>query len=1042
MNLAEISLKNKTTMLVLVAVITVAGIGAFGSMGRLEDPEFTIKDAQVITHYPGATAEEVAEEVTDVLEKAVQKMGQIRWIKSKSYPGLSVITPRMQDKYDATALPQVWDELRRKVGDAQSQLPPGAGPSVVNDDFGDVYGIFFAIYGDGPSTEDLEMLEQLTGTTPRPEDLTEFSYRELKDFADELEKELQLVQDVAKVTIYGAQQEVIYVEMSRARMARLGVSERQIYATLEGRNVILPAGQVDVGPEFIRIIPSGELDSVEAIGNTLIQGLASDRQIFLGDIADITRGYEYPPGAMLRFDGRPGLGIGISCVQGGNVVSMGHAVEAKLEQMLTRTPIGLELGTIYWQSAYVTASIDNFVVSLLQALAIVIGILLFAMGLRSGLLIGIILLLTVLATFIPMKANGIALERISLGALIIALGMLVDNAIVVVEGIQIRIESGMDRMKAASEVVASTMWPLLGGTFVAILAFGALGFSQDSTGEFTRSLFQVITYSLLLSWLLAVTVTPLFAVMMLKGKPEGAESKDPYGGPMFRGYRGLLGTLIQRRWLTVGVLVLILAVAVKGFGFVQQSFFPDSTTPQFTLDYWTTQGTAIEDTRDDVAVIEEYARSLPGVRHVATCVGRGAPRFMLTYTAEEPNNAYAQLILEVEDYRKIGEYMAALDEYVADHFPDALTYGRRFVLGPGGGSKIEARFSGPDRRVLRRLSDEAQAIMRADPGARDIRDDWREQVKIIRPVLKEASASRLGLTRADVANAMQRTYGGVRAGIYREGDKLIPITSRAPLAERADVENLYDLQVWSPVAGATVPIAQIVQEFETVWVDDIIATRDRLPTITAQCNQRTGNASVVFARVKPQIEAMELPPGYKMEWGGEYENSSFAQQGLAKTFPLMILLMILITVIQFNSIRLPMIIWLTVPLALVGVTGGLLFSGVPFGFMALLGALSLIGMLVKNSIVLVDEINGQIASGKPRYDALIESSLSRLRPVSMAALTTVLGMIPLLPDAFFVSLAVTIMAGLAFATILTMVVVPTLYAVFFRIRSDETLENA
>ncbi len=1041
MNLAETSLKNKTTVLVLIAVVALGGIGAFQSMGRLEDPEFTIKDAQVITYYPGATAEEVAEEVTDVIEKAVQKMGQIRWIKSKSYPGLSVITPRMHDKYDKTTLPQVWDELRRKVGDVQNKLPPGTSTSIVNDDFGDVYGVFFALYGDGPTDADVEMLEKLTGQTLPRAALAEFSYRELKEFADNLEKELQLVTDVAKVIIYGAQEEVIYVEMSRSRMARLGISERQIYSTLEGRNVILPSGQVDVGKEFIRIIPSGDLDSVESIGNTLIQGIASERQIFLKDIADIRRGYAYPPSTMLRFDGRPALGIGVSTVPGGNVVLMGDAVQNKLDDMLAQTPIGLEVGVIYWQANYVTASINNFVVSLLQAIAIVVGVLLFAMGLRSGILIGIILLLTVLATFIPMKANGVALERISLGALIIALGMLVDNAIVVVDGIQTRIEAGKDRLKAAAEVVGSTMWPLLGGTFVAILAFGALGFSQDSTGEFTRSLFQVITYSLLLSWLLAVTVTPLLAVMMLKGKPEG-ESKDPYGGAMFRGYRGLLGTLIARRWITVGVLVLILAVAVKGFKFVDQSFFPDSTTPQFTIDYWTTQGTSIETTRDDLAVIEDYALTLPGVHHVATCVGAGAPRFMLTYTAEEPNSAYGQLILEVEDYKKISEYMAAIDAYVADHFPDAMTYGRRFVLGPGGGSKIEARFSGPDRAVLRDLSEQAQAIMRADPGARDVRDDWREQVKTIHPVLNEGPASRAGLTRADLANAIQRTYGGTPVGLYREGDKLIPITSRAPPAERSNVENLYDLQVWSPVAHATIPIGQVVKGFETVWEDDIIATRDRVPTITPQCNQVSGSASVVLNRFKSAIEAIELPPGYKLEWGGEDENSRFSQEGLARTFPLMILLMILIVVIQFNSIRLPLMIWLTVPLALVGVTGGLLISSQPFGFMALLGALSLIGMLVKNSIVLVDEINNQIKAGKPRYDALMEASLSRLRPVSMAALTTVLGMLPLLPDAFFVSLAVTVMAGLAFATILTMVVIPTLYAVFFRIQSDETLEGA
>ena len=1037
MDLAGAAIRNRTTTLSLVFVVALGGVIAFNTLARLEDPEFTIKDAKVITLYPGATARQVEEEVTDRLEKAVQQMGQLKRVTSKSKPGLSILTVTIKDEFGAAQLPQVWDELRRKVGDVQHELPPGASSSIVNDDFGAVYGVFFAVYGDG------------------------FSYRELKEHVDKLERELLLVPNVAKVAVFADQSEAIYVEMSRARMARLGISEAQIFATLGGRNLVVPSGQVQVGPEYIRIDPQPA--SVEAIGNTLIQGLASSHQIYLRDVADIWRGYQDPPQKTLRFDGRPAIGVGISTGKGGNVVDMGHAVANRLRELEAETPVGIETGIIYWQSKYVTLAIDSFVVSLLQALAIVIGILLFAMGLRSGLLIGIILLLTVLATFVPMKAQGIALERISLGALIIALGMLVDNAIVVVEGIQIRMEAGKDPVQSAIEVVKGAFWPLLGGTFVAILAFGALGFSTDNTGEFCRSLFIVITISLLISWLLAVTVTPQLAVLMLKGKKEGATGgDDPYGGRVFRGYRGLLRTLLRRRVLTLGVLVLLLAVALKGFGFVQQSFFPDSTTPQFTLDYWLPQGAYTGETEKAMADVEEYMLGservgrdtrldpptderpwqpgIPEIQGVAATVGGGALRFLLTYAPEEPNSAYGQFIVEIEDYRRIPSLVRQIEGWIQEHHPQALAFGRPFVLGPGGGSKIEARFRGPDPEELRRISAQAKRIMAADSGARDVRDDWRESVKVIRPAINETATARVGLARSDVAEASLRTFDGHQVGVYREGDKLIPIVSRAPRSERDDVENLYDLQVWSRIAGGTVPVANLVTgtpAFPVEFEDAIIGRRNRMPTIIPQCNQASGNASVLFARLRPQIEAISLPTGYSMEWGGEYENSKNGQAGLMLTFPLMILLMVMIVIVQFNSLRLPAIIWLTVPLAIIGVTAGLLLAGQPFGFMALLGALSLIGMLVKNSIVLVDEIRLQNKDGKELYDAILDASASRLRPVAMAALTTVLGMIPLLPDAFFVSMAVTIMAGLTFATVLTLVVVPVLYGTFFFVREPK-----
>ena len=1030
MDLAGITLKHRTTTWVLVICILFGGWSAYESLGRLEDPEFTIKEAKIITPYPGATPAQVAEEVTDLIEKACQQLGQIKRVTSTSQPGQSIVTAVIQDQYDKATLPQVWDELRRKIGDVQRHLPPGAGPTLVNDDFGDVFGVFLAVYGDG------------------------YDYAELKDHVDMLEKELLLVPDVAKVTLYGTQQEVIYIEINRQKLGQLGVSEGTIYRELSGKNVVEPSGQVQVDRELIQILPVEGLDSVESIGNILIQGLGTDSQLYLKDIATITRGYVDPPSTMLRFDGRPAIGMGVSTVPGGNVVTVGNGVRKRMRELEARTPIGIETGRIYFQADGVVAAVNSFVVSLLEAILIVIGVLVFAMGMRSGMLIGAILLLTVLATLIVMQMQGIALERISLGALIIALGMLVDNAIVVTEGIQVAMERGQKAIEAASEVVKQTMWPLLGATFVAILAFAALGASDDSTGEFCRSLYQVILASLLLSWLLAVTITPLFCVTFLKVRPpaEGEERKDPYGGRLFRGYRALLHACIRRRYATIGICVLLLAVSIKGFQWVDNSFFPDSTTPQFTVDYWVTEGTDIRETSADLQEIEKHILGMDGVTSVATCVGAGAARFLLTYQPEQPNTAYGQMIISVEDYNEIGDLIPKIEAYVAEGHPDSLVYARRFVLGPGGGSKIEFRIRGPNPTILRRLSAQAQAIMRADPEARDVRDDWRARTKVIRPHIADARAARAGVTREKIAQTFQRGFGGLTVGLYREGDKLIPIKARAPGEERMDASNVNNMQIWSPTALGHIPMAQVIERYDTVFEDHIIQTRNRMPTIKPQCNATGPLASPLFKRIKPKLENMEqpegwegewlqLPPDYDWAWGGEYENSGDATAAIAGNLPITFLMMVLIVLALFNAIRQPLVIFLTVPLGMIGVTGGLLLFGAPFGFMALLGLLSLIGMMIKNAVVLVDEMDSQIASGKERIEAVLDSGVSRLRPVSMAAFTTVLGMIPLLPDAFFRSLAVTIMGGLGFATILTLIFVPVLYAALFKIPSETGAES-
>ncbi len=1018
MNLADLSIKNKTVTLVMTVVLLFGGYQAFNGMSRLEDPEFTIKDALVITPYPGATAAEVEEEVTDRIEIAVQKLSQLKEIESKSDRGLSTLTITIQDKFDRSTLPQVWDELRRKVSDAQSQLPPGAGPSIVVDDFGDVFGIFGVVYG------------------------PEYSYAEIKEVVDLLRRELLLVQDVAKIDTYGERVEAIYIELDRDRLSQLRIPPAAIANELRQQNLVTNSGRVEVGTEFITISPTGGVGDVADFESLLIRG--GEQQIYLRDVATVRRDYVEPPDHAIRYDGNAAIGLGISTVSGGNVVTMGDALNRRVEELMEEVPLGIEFGIVSLQSGAVKTAISGFVISLVQAVAIVIVVLLFFMGVRSGLLIGFVLVLTIMGSFIFLSSMGVALERISLGALIIALGMLVDNAIVVVDGILVRQQKGIDSKRAASEVVTQSAGPLLGATVIAILAFAAIGTSQDSTGEFCRSLYQVVLVSLLLSWVTAVTATPLLSVMLLKApkKKAGEEEKDPYDTGFYRAFKGVLRGAIRARWLTVAIVVGIFLASLWGFGFIDQSFFPPSTRPQMMVDVWMPQGTHIEETRRKVAQVEEFLNEQEGVTHVVSLLGKGGLRFLLTYQPEKTNSAYAQLLVDVEDPRFIDGLIPTVEDYLAENFPEALGFGSRFQLGPGSTGKIQARFSGPDPDVLRRLATQAAAILHADPNSKAIRTDWRQRVKVLRPILDEDRANLNGIHRVDVARTLMEGFQGQTVGVFRDRDLLLPIIMRAQGEERDDVESVNRLQIWSPAADRMIPLRQVVTGFETGYEDEIIIRRDRTRTITVFGDPITGAASILFARVRPQIEAIELPQGYSLDWGGEYEDSGNAQAALAGSIPLFVLIMVLVTIVLFNSLRQPLVIWLCVPLALIGVTAGLLGTGQPFGFMALLGFLSLMGMLIKNAIVLIDEINVQSGEGKELGPAIVDATASRLRPVAMAASTTALGMIPLLFDAFFVSMAITIIAGLMFATVLTMVVLPVFYAILFNVPSKSLTEGA
>lgn len=988
------------------------GLKAFQGMSRLEDPEFTIKDALVITPYPGASATEVEEEVTDRIELAVQQLAQLDEIESKSDRGLSTITVSIKDKYDGDTLPQVWDELRRKVNDAQRGLPPGAGPSIVVDDFGDVFGVFIAIYGD------------------------EYNYAELKDVVDMLRKELLLVDDVAKINTFGERREAVYIELNRDLMSQLGIPVEAIVKELRQRNIAVDAGRVKVGTEFITLSPTGYFKDVHEFEELLIRG-DGDAQFYLGDVGEIRRGYVDPQDHLIRYDGKSAIGLGISTVSGGNVVTMGDALGKRMQELKSKIPLGIEFGIVSLQSEAVEIAIAGFVITLLQAVAIVVFVLLFFMGLRSGLLIGFVLLLTIMGSFIFLAPMGVALERISLGALIIALGMLVDNAIVIIDGMLNKLQKGIEPVQAANEVVNQSAIPLLGATVIAILAFAAIGTSQDASGEITRSLFEVVMVSLLLSWVIAVTVTPLLGVLFLKA-PESSEG-DAFDSGFYAKYKAFLGACIRRRWLTVASVVGLLVISLWGFSFVDRAFFPPSTRPQFMVDIWLPQGTHIDETTRKAKQIEKFALGLEGVTHVTSMVGKGALRFLLPYSPEKLNSAYAQLLVDVdvENAPAVMEaVMPQIDEYLKTAHPDLLGYSSEFQMGPGSTGKIQARFQGPNADILRGLASQASVIMHSDPDAKGIRTDWRQRVKLLRPILSDEQANLAGVQRPDVARALIQGFQGETVGVFREGDLLLPIIIRATEEQRSEVASIDHLQIWSWPAKRMIPLSQVVSEIKNTVEDEIIFRRDRKRTLTVFADPIEGSSSALFNRLRPQIEAIELPQGYELEWGGEYEDSNNAQESLTAPLPIFVSIMILITIGLFNSIRQPLVIWLCVPLALIGVTWGLLGAGQPFGFMALLGFLSLMGMLIKNAIVLVDEINVQLDLGEEPLTAIMNSGASRLRPVAMAAATTALGMIPLLFDAFFVSMAVTIIAGLSFATVLTMVVLPVFYVIIYRIPSS------
>jgi multidrug efflux pump subunit AcrB len=1007
-------MNNKNTVIIFTIILILGGISAYFKLGKLKNPTFTIQTAVVITAFPGASAEEVERLVTEPLEKAIQAMGQLKHVRSKSEPGTSTIFVDIKDSNPPSAMPQIWTDLRERIRDAQNLLPPSAGPSDVIDHFGRSYGILLALSGDG------------------------FSMRELRHYANYMKKRLKKCKDAQGVTVFGIQDEQIVLEISRERLAGLHIDLADIRNAIQAQNYITDYGYLNAGENRIRIRPSGNFNSIDDIKNITLGGGPEGTFLRLGDVIDVKREYVDPPQVMFRMNGKPALAIGISTVKDGNTVVLGQSVKKKIKELTARMPAGLEVSIVNYQADVVMESINTFITALLQAIGIVLFVLLLALGFRSAIVITNGLIFNICATFVVMLFLGIDLQMVSLCALIIALGMLVDDSVVVTDNTMVRLnQSGLSKDQAGIDAASTTAFPQFIATFIAVCSFLPMAMAKSSLGEYCKSLTYVVAIALGVSWLQAMAVVPVMSSRLLKVKKNKKE-EDRYNSRLYRVYLGLLRPALRHRWISLVVVVAIFLIACYGFGFLPYALMSKADRDQFKVDYWLPEGTRIHKTAADMKKIEKELLSWPEIESVATTIGSGPPRFMLGFTPEQPNIAYGNMIIKVKDKTKVAALVNRTQQYIDSHFPQGDARASEFIPGGMPNFMIEARISGDNARELRKLAEQVKQIFMNNPGTVDVQMDWRNRIPVWEPAFNEAAGGLHNVNRQDIADTMRWLAEGTPWSTYRADIHLMPITVRAPQQQDHDIRDVAAIPVAAWQGKQKVPLGSVLQKGQIVMENPAIHHYDRMRTITIRANPKPGvNCANLRKKMAAQInKQVDFPFGYELAWGGVYETSRESNNSLNAQFPFAMTLMIMAVVLLFNGLRCPLIVILSLPLCIVGVVIGLLIARMPFGFMPLFGIYALIGMIIRNAVILIQEMNERTekAEDKDRYEAVIQASLSRVRPVLITACCTSFGMIPLLSNAMFGSMAVSIMGGLLVGTLITLIFIPVLYALFFRIR--------
>lgn len=1010
MNLAKYSLDNTKVIYFFLAVLLIGGVFSFGKLGKKEDAPFVIKSAVIMTRYPGAEPAEVERLITEPISREIQSMSGVYKIKSESMYGISKITFELLPSLPASSIPQKWDELRRKVLNIQPQLPSGSSVPTVSDDFGDVFGIYYGLTADDG-----------------------FSYEEMRNWAERIKTQVVTADGVMKVALFGTQTEVVNISISVNKLAGMGIDPKQLAGLLQSQNQIINTGEITAGEQQLRVVANGMYTTVDDIRNQVITTRAG--QVKLGDIAVIEKGYMDPPGTIMRVNGKRAIGIGVSTDPQRDVVLTGEMVDKKLAELLPLMPVGLNLESLYLENVIAKEANNGFIINLIESILIVIVIIMLVMGMRAGVLIGTSLVFSIGGTLLIMSFMGVGLNRTSLAGFIIAMGMLVDNAIVVTDNAQIAIARGVDRRKALIDGATGPQWGLLGATFIAICSFLPLYLAPSSVAEIVKPLFVVLAISLGLSWVLALTQTTVFGNFILKSKAKNA-GKDPYDKPFYHKFEKILSVLIRRKIVTLGSMIVLFVVSLVVMGMMPQNFFPSLDKPYFRADVFYPDGYGVNDVAREMKKVEAHLLKLPEVKKVSITFGSTPLRYYLASTSVGPKPNFANVLVELNDSKYTKEYEEKFDVYMKANFPNAITRTSLFKLSPAVDAVIEIGFIGPNVDTLVALTNQALEIMHRNPDLINIRNSWGNKIPIWKPIYSPERAQPLGVSRQGMAQSIQIGTNGMTLGEFRQGDQVLPILLKGNSV--ADSFRINDLRTL-PVFGngpETTSLEQVVSEFDFRYRFSNVKDYNRQLVMMAQCDPRRGvNAIAAFNQIWSQVQKeIKIPEGYTLKYFGEQESQVESNEALAKNLPLTFFLMFTTLLLLFKTYRKPTVILLMLPLIFIGIVLGLLLLGKSFDFFAILGLLGLIGMNIKNAIVLVDQIDIENQSGLDPRKAVIKATISRIVPVAMASGTTILGMLPLLFDAMFGGMAATIMGGLLVASALTLFVLPVAYCAIHRIK--------